>query len=718
MSLLSTPIEKALKINARIIPALKRLGISTIRDLLFHFPSRYEDFSNVKHIADIIAEERVTIEGKITELKNFRTARKRMHIIDTTIEDESGATRALWFNQPFLLRTLKTGTYIRLSGKTSKGAGGITFQNPAYERIPSLTRKEDTRGVHTGGLVPVYPETQGITSRWIRFLMHAYIDTKKDLLDPLPQEVIARYQLIPLQDAIANIHFPQVSREADEAKKRFAFEELLLLQLRSLRERARIMSRRAPAILLDIPLIQEFVKQLPFSLTDAQRRSLWEILRDLEKPRPMNRLLLGDVGSGKTVVATAAALLVARRGYRALFMAPTEILAEQHHDTLRKLLYPFGITIGLLTGSQKKILPNAQIIVGTHALIQKKIQFDNLGLVVIDEQHRFGVEQRAHLQKKHGEQLLPHFLSMSATPIPRTLALTIYGDLDLSIIDEIPKSRREIITKIVEPKNRRDAYTFIEREIHSGRQAFVICPKIEPKSEGDRITNSPPQFLLQKEVKTVKEEYKKLSEQIFPHLRLAMLHGKLKPKEKNKIMEEFKNGIYDILVSTSVIEVGIDVQNATIMLIEGAERFGLAQLYQFRGRVGRGTHQSYCFLFSTEDSLPYAMPVQAWRIQEPDTAQDSGETPKGITKRLRAIIEAKNGFELAEKDLEIRGPGDLFGARQSGIPDLALANITNAQMVREVRQAAKDIIQKSPDLRQFPLLREKLNEFEQSIHLE
>ena len=409
----------------------------------------------------------------------------------------------------------------------------------------------------------------------------------------------------------------------------------------------------------------------------------------------MNRLLGGDVGSGKTVVAAAASLLCVRSGFRVIFMAPTEILAQQHYITLQKILAPFEISVGIMTGSSKKVTQNSWVIVGTHALIQKGISFEKLGLVVIDEQHRFGIEQRAALLRADrfvvSDRYLPHFLSMSATPIPRTLALTIYGDLDLSILDELPKSRKAVITKIVEPGKRQEVYKFIKEEVNNGRQVFVVCPRIEiaDPANGSKILQ---QKLLLAEVKAVKEEYKKLAEEIFPDLKISMLHGKMKPKEKESVMTDFKEGKYDILVSTSVIEVGVDIPNATMMVIEGVERFGLAQLHQFRGRVGRGTEQSYCFLFPTEDGH--------------------------ITKRLQAVVEAKNGFELAEKDLEIRGPGDIFGKRQWGISDNVMTAITNPKIVREVRKEAVEIIKMDPSLKKFPVLQKKLSEAEKILHLE
>ncbi len=484
------------------------------------------------------------------------------------------------------------------------------------------------------------------------------------------------------------IHFPRSLEEAECAQKRFAFEELLLIQLSALRERAKLKRHHAPEIPLQLHWVKKFVASLPFELTDAQRRSMWEIFQDIAKPRPMNRLLEGDVGSGKTVVAASAALLVARAGFRTAVMAPTEILARQHYDTLSKFLKPFDVSVGLLIGSEKNST-GAAVLTGTHALIQEGRTFENLGLVVVDEQHRFGVEQRARLIKNNTTHLVPHFLSMSATPIPRTFALAIYGDLDLSILDEMPKARKRVITKIVEPEKRPGAYQFIRDEVKEGRQVFVICPRIEVSLPAEGETSIRPAML---ETKAVKEEYKKLSEKIFKDLKVGMLHGKLKSKEKDAVMKKFKNRELDILVSTSVVEVGVDVPNATIMMIEGAQAFGLAQLHQFRGRVGRGAAQSYCFLFPSENGM--------------------------TTRRLRAVVEAKNGFELAERDLEIRGAGDIFGTRQWGVSSEAMKALADAKLVRAVRTEAIELLRQDPKLEHNFLLGERLEETERTVHLE
>lgn len=692
MITLETPIEDVPKISKRIVPALKRLGIRTIRDLLFHFPARYDDFSNVKPISDVIAGEIVTVHGIIKKIATGRTAHKRMALTEAVIEDESGHIKALWFNQPYLVRNLKPDMAVRLSGKVALGKSGLFLSSPVHERVG------DGSGIHTGGLVPVYPETIGITSRWMRFLISSFLPLAVKLSDPLPPEMREDHKLPGLQKAFHDIHFPNTRDEAAAAQRRFTFEELLLIQLHALKERSKLKRNPAPEIPFDASAMKRFAQRLPFTLTNAQRKAMMEILRDIAKARPMNRLLEGDVGSGKTVVAAAAAYLTTRAGYQTALMAPTEILARQHFATFQKVLAPFEISIGLLTGSEKHTSDTSfDIIIGTHALIQKKVYFKKLGLIIIDEQHRFGVEQRATLLRHgklgagSGREMIPHFLSMTATPIPRTLALTVYGDLDLSVLDEIPASRKKIITRIVKPGGRKNAYDFIRTEIVKGGQAFVVCPKIDQNANQQKQQLGQQQ-LIQQEVKAVKQEYEKLSKEIFPDLRVAMLHGKLTPKEKKEIMERFHNHETDIMVSTSVIEVGVDVPNANMMIVEGAERFGLAQLHQFRGRVGRGERQSYCILFPTEDGA--------------------------VTRRLQAIVDAKNGFELAEYDLQIRGPGSMFGTEQWGISEIAKRALADMQLIQTVRTEAIGLAKKDPMLEQHPLLRQHLATLERAAHLE
>jgi len=723
---LSTPIETIPRIGPVYQKKLKKMGIKTVRDLLYHFPHRYEDFSNLIPIAKAEPGGPFCFQGEIVEIKNIRTFRKRMMLTQVTLADKTGKLKVLWFNQPYLINTFKKGTFVCLAGKITGKDSAMYLSSPAYEKIPAFAFRASTGKppqisenlnfdpTHTGRLIPVYPETEGLSSRWLRFIIKpALQELKNQMLDPLPETVRKENNFLPLQKAIWQIHFPDSLEEAKEAKKRFAFEELFILSLFVLKERLKLAREKAIAISINLDLIKEFVKSLPFKLTNAQKKSAWQILKDLSRPRPMNRLLEGDVGSGKTVVAAMAALNVAKAGYQVVFMAPTEILAKQHNKTINGILKKFNLNIGLITGKEnyyknKKIsrqellekLKNDEIdiLIGTHALIQEGIKFKNLALVIIDEQHRFGVEQRAKLIQNSEFRIqnfkIPHLLSMTATPIPRTLSLTIYGDLDLSIIDELPKGRKKIITKIVRPKDKKETYDFIRQQVKEERQVFVICPRIEPRTRAELGTGQVNQQKLSwMEVKAVKEEYEKLSKNVFPDLRVAMLHGKMKTEEKEKIMKAFKNRKIDILVSTSVVEVGVDIPNATVMIIEGSEKFGLAQLHQFRGRVGRSEYQSYCFLFTDRPGVT-------------------------TNRRLRALISCENGFELAEKDLQIRGPGDFSGSRQWGIPDLAMASLTDTFLVAQAREEAKRILEKDPELKKYPLLKERVGKFRERIHLE
>ncbi len=691
---LSTPIQQISGIGPVFQRKLKKLGIKTAGDLIFHFPHRYEDFSNITPIAKINVNGNCCVAGKILGIENSQTWKRKMTLTQAVIQDDSGAIKAIWFNQPYLIRTLKNGDMVYLTGKTSLGREGLYLSNPVYEKI--------------GGISPVYPETEGLSSKWLRYIIRPVLtNLGNSIQDALPEKIVKKNQLLPFQKAIWQIHFPDSLELAQKAKERFSFEELFFIELWVLRERARLAEEKAVAIPINLEKLQTLVKSLPFKLTDAQRKSAWQILKDMEKPRPMNRLLEGDVGSGKTVVAALAILNVIKAGYQAVLMAPTEILAKQHFKTVWDILKDFKMDVGLLTGktdlfyskklkndsieiSRKKLLEKAadgkiDLIIGTHALIQDKVKFSNLALVIVDEQHRFGVKQRARLCSASAKATadrqgsIPHLLSMTATPIPRTLALTIYGDLDLSIIDQMPKGRKKIITKIISPEEKNKTYDFIREEAKAGRQAFVICPRIEEEGK--------------LEIKSVKAEYEKLSKIVFPDLKVAMLHGKMPESEKEKTMRDFRNKKTDILVSTSVVEVGVDVPNATVMAIEGTDRFGLAQLHQFRGRVGRAQYQSYCFLF-TDSPAQKANP------------------------RLRAMITAENGFELAQKDLEIRGPGDFSGQRQWGIPDLVMDSMGNAALVSETRNAAKEILTQDPRLIKYPILLERLNRFREKIHLE
>ena len=713
---LSTSISEIPRIGPVYQKRLKRLGIKTVRDALFHFPSRYQDFSQITPIVEAPVGKDICIQGKIIEIENIRTFKKRMFITRAIISDNTGSLKVTWFRQPYLAKTLKKQDTVCLVGKIVSVKNETYLANPSYEKVSIVeTANPELSLIHTGRLVPIYPETAGVSSRWFRYIIKGLLlNVANSMAETIPPTIMAGNDLLPVRKAIWQIHFPDSLGLAQQAKKRFAFEELFHISLLVLRERMRLNREQSIPLAMNLAIVQRFVRSLPFKLTNAQRKCAWRILKDLEKPRPMNRLLQGDVGSGKTVVAIIASLNAVKAGYQAAIMAPTEILAKQHFQLFSKLLADFKLDIGLLTGkedrftskklkndtveiSRKKLLEKAlnnemNILVGTHALIQDQVKFGNLALVVLDEQHRFGVEQRAKLCRNSGrkkEKLpIPHLLSMTATPIPRTLALTIYGDLDLSLIDELPKERKKIITEVVDPDKRNKVYDFIRKEIKKGRQAFVICPRIETpeKDEGDELSPW-------SEAKAVKEEYEKLSKEVFPDLKVAMLHGKLEVKEKEKIMRNLKLGKTDVLVSTSVVEVGIDIPNATVMMIEGSEHFGLAQLHQFRGRVGRSKYQSYCFLLTESSS-------------------------RNVHRRLKALITCDNGFKLAEKDLELRGPGDFFGQRQWGIPDLTMASLKDITLVEKVRQIAIELLEKDPDLKNYPELKRRIVDFRELIHLE
>ena len=717
---LNDPVEKISRVGGPVyLKKLHQLGVKTVRDLLFYFPRRYDDFSNLILIRDLKPDENATIRGKILSVSSSYVYGKRMSITDCLAEDSSGTIRAVWFNQPFLINTFKAGQIVNLSGKLSFRKKEAYLSNPSYEIIGRDGRAEKSEINHTARFVPVYPETKGLTSRRLRYVIRPLLFLADKIADYLPEEIKKGRSLISLGEAISQIHFPTSEEAADKAKKRLAFDEIFLIQLFLLKEKLKLKQESAAAISLDVDLIKKLVDSLPFRLTDAQKKAGWRILQDMAKPRAMNRLLEGDVGSGKTVVAAMASLSAAAGGFQTAFLAPTEILARQHYEKISKMLDPFDLKIAFLSGSlpqreaekiiQKTAAGEIQILIGTHSIIQERVKFKNLALAVVDEQHRFGVRQRAKLacpergQRADSEAAgtIPHFLSMTATPIPRTLALALYGDLDISRLDEMPKGRQKIVTKIVSSAKRKVAYQFIRKQIKNGRQAFVICPRIEAtalisnflRQLADPISKTFQQKLLSAEVKNVKEEYKKLSEEIFPDLKIGMLHGKQRPKEKERVMKQFNAGIIDILVSTSVVEVGVDVPNATVMMIEGADRFGLAQLHQFRGRVGRGEHQSYCLLFG-------------------DTAD------RQMNKRLEALVKCDDGFALAEKDLAIRGPGDFYGSRQWGLPELKVASLTDLPLIQTAREEAVKLLKNDHNLRNYPLLTQKLLAFKEKIHFE
>ncbi len=640
-----------------------------------------------------------------------------MTITQAYIQDGAGSIKIVWFNQPYLTKSLKVDDLINVSGKVNLDKD-LYFSNPAFEKITGQLR-------HTGRIVPIYPETAGLSSRYLRYIIQLYLPNAKQLTDWLPAVIKSSQRLLDLTTAISQVHFPASLKNVNQARRRLAFEELFLLQVFVLSQKIQRLKERSQPTPFNKELIQNIVAKLPFKLTLSQKKAAWEIFQDMAETRPMNRLLEGDVGSGKTAVAALAALENAKAGHQTAFMAPTEILAKQHYNTLCKLLDGFDVKIGLITGGEKKanleskiaknkklnssfIIHNSDIVVGTHALIQEKISFKNLTLAIVDEQHRFGVAQRAALQKNiiaspDGlPQKIPHLLSMTATPIPRSLALTLYGDLDLSLLTELPTGRQKILTHLVPPIKREAAYNFIRQQIKQGRQVFVVCPRIEPSDKYSVTSDQQKELItyyssLITEIRAVKDEYEKLAKNIFPDLKIALLHGKIKSKEKDKIMADFSAGQIDILVATSVIEVGIDIPNATIMMIEGAERFGLAQLHQLRGRVGRGEHQSYCLLFT-------------------DSATSQTQA------RLKMMTTCSDGFKLAEQDLQLRGPGEFFGTNQSGLPDLSASllagSLIDLIMVKQARAEAAKILQPDPELKNYPLLKDQLQKFQKEIHLE
>jgi ATP-dependent DNA helicase RecG len=656
---LDSPVTAISGIGPTQAKRLQRLGVYVIGDLLYFFPWRHEDYSKLKPIGKLQYGEQITIVGTIRSTKLKRT-RGGAAIVNTIVADGSGSIQATWFNQPYLAEQFKRGRQIVLSGQVDEYLGRRVMQNPTWEPLEADL-------VHTGRLVPVYPLTQGLHARWLRRIMKRTIDYwTKRLPDYLPARVRERLQLMPLEQAVAQMHFPDDLQMLARARRRLSFDEFFVLQIGVLQQRRQWQSEPGIPVRLDRSRLDTFLNGLPYQLTGAQQRALDEILGDLEDDRPMSRLLQGDVGSGKTVVAAAAMLAVAAAGYQSTLMAPTEILSEQHLKTLVSLLTEYGVSVALLTGSvpraekdgigQALAAGEIDVLVGTHAVIQQGVQFKNLALAIVDEQHRFGVRQRGALRSKGTN---PHMLVMSATPIPRSLALTLYGDLDLAVIDEMPPGRQPIQTKWFTPAERERAYRFVRSQIDKGYQAYVICPLVE---ESDKV-----------EAKAAVEEHQRLQKTIYPDLRLGLLHGRLRGEEKEEVMRQFGAHELDILVSTSVVEVGIDVPNATVMLIEGANRFGLSQLHQFRGRVGRGQAASYCILLS-------------------DATTDVSE------ERLRAIEDTNDGFKLAEKDLELRGPGDFFGTRQSGLPELKLASLGDTPLLELARQEAQTILSVDPAL--------------------
>ncbi len=661
---------------------LKKLELETAQDLLFYFPFRYDDFSKSLPISELKADTTANIIGTVELIQNKRSFKRKMYLTEALISDESDTIKILWFNQPFLTRTLKVGDRISLAGRVSENHGQLVMISPLYEKIYSADL------IHTKGLVPNYHLTADLSQKQIRSLIKQVLSLAASVPDWLPAEIKKRLSLLDLKTALEKIHFPKNNNDIFAAQKRLSFTELFLRQLKAQLIKKQLKNRDAPLIKFQKQATQDFVASLPFALTDAQKKSAWEILVDLEKNSPMSRLLEGDVGSGKTLVALMAMLNVSLNKKQSALMVPTEILAEQHFNSIRKLLKNYNFKIELLTHSHKtkditKDIKNADIIIGTQALIQETVKFNDLALVIVDEQHRFGVKQRQKLLDFRGNtKETPHFLSMTATPIPRSLTLAIYGDLDISLINQMPTNRKKIITKLVTEDSRTAAYDFIRSQINSGRQAFVVCPLID---ESDKLG-----------VKSVKKEHERLDKEIFPDLKVGLLHGKLKSREKEAIMADFLANKIQILVSTSVIEVGVDVPNATMMIIEGAERYGLATLHQFRGRVGRSDYQSYCLLFPSSEELG---------------------NEKTIT-RLEAMTKYGDGFSLAKIDLKLRGAGEIYGLDQSGFPELQIASLFDYENIKKAQAEANALVMSDPELKKYPLLKAKLGEWEDKVHLE
>ncbi|MBU1016642.1 MAG: ATP-dependent DNA helicase RecG [Patescibacteria group bacterium] len=664
---LTDPATAVPLIGEKYQKLLFKLNIKTVEDLLYHFPFRYEDFSHIQKISGLIVNTPATVYGNIENIKNIVT-KNRKRITKAVLADETGKVDIIWFNQFFLVKNVKVNTRIGVSGMVGIMDGKPAFISPEYE-----IKGDKHTAIHTGRLVPVYPETRGVTSKWLRNKMDILLDIYKEAeIEFLPQEILQEHNFSNLNTSLKKIHFPDNQEDVNISLKRFGFEELFLLNLKSKQRKSVWQSRElAKKIALtenNKKILTNFILNLPFKLTNAQTKVTREIINDIVKDTPMNRLLEGDVGSGKTVVSAIAVLLTAINGKKTIMAVPTELLATQHYTTLSKMFENFNIKVGLFTGSKKEVGVSCQIIVGTHALLYSKIKIDDLALVIIDEQHRFGVEQRSKFLQTLDTNKTPHLLTMTATPIPRSLALTMYGDLDLSIIDELPKERQKVTTWVVPAKKRNGAYGWIKEKIlKENAQVFVVCPLIE-ESEVDSMKN----------VKSAKEEHEKL-QKIFPNFSIGLVHGKIKPKEKDKILNDFRDKKYSILVATPVVEVGIDIPNASIIIIETAERFGLASLHQLRGRVGRSHIKSYCLLFS--DSF------------------------FAIKNRLKHMEKIHSGIKLAEIDLKFRGPGDAFGTNQHGILKLKVANIFDTKLLSQAKESADEYYKK---LEKYPKLKNKL----------
>lgn len=668
---LATSLESIKGVGPKTAEQLEKAGLSTVGDMVMFLPRKHEDYSEITAIDDLTPGKRtikITIDSTET-----RRVRRGMTVTTGTLQDSSGKVKAVWFNQPYRSTQFVPDTEYYVSGKFEFKNGRYQFTNPSVEKVSDIP-------VQTDRLLPVYRQVKGLKSQLVRKILHELRPLMTMLPDHLPPSIVEANNLVSFSDALIGYHFPETTNDIKKSNDRFGFEEVFQLLLASELNRKTNEQVQGYAIPFAQDNVKRFVEQLPFQLTNAQRRAAWSIIQDMEKTNPMNRMLQGDVGSGKTVVAGIAAMNAATAGYQTALMAPTEILARQHADGLQKLLQPLGIAVGLLVGSTKKsdrqllyksiAEGSTDIVIGTHALIQENVEYAKLGLVIIDEQHRFGVNQRQKLLEK--SRKMPHFLAMTATPIPRSLQLTVFGELDISIIDEKPANRLPIITKIVSPISASKVYAAIDQEITRGRQAYVIC---------GLITDTP-----NNQKKSVETEYKKLKNSVFGHRSIGLLHGRMKPDEKDQVMNDFAAKKYDILVSTTVVEVGVDVPNATAILIENADTFGLAQLHQLRGRVGRSDLQSYCYLMMSDNRRP--------------------------TRRLQEIEKSNDGFYLAEVDLELRGPGEIYGRAQHGALDLQIARLSDTRLIARVQSAVKTFMLGGEDLLQYKQLAAQVERYQ------
>lgn len=713
--------------------ALKKLRISTVEDLLYHLPARYEDISDVQSVQGLQKDQEAIVYGQLGGLKARKAWKSKRPIAEGWVEDGSARIKIMWFNQPYLAKMYTDGMYVKVAGKVTGSEGKLYIANPEVEKLDSLPiDRHDSifKGTDTeidDTIYPVYRESKGVTSKW--FYHTALKCFEKGILerihDPIPEEILKRYKLPVLRTALVWIHSPKKASDAEAARKRFAFEEVFYIQVQNAQNRAMANAASTYSFKTTSEHVKKFTERFPFTLTKSQDKSITEILKNFNGNHAMSRLLEGDVGSGKTAVAATTAYAVATStppegsgkggktatdidwgNLQVAYMAPTEILAKQHFESFIEYFHHLPINIGLITGSGCQKFPSkvdptkptaisrAQllkwvkngeipILIGTHALIYKSVEFKHLAYVIIDEQHRFGTNQRKQLAKKDAR--MPHLLSMTATPIPRTLALTVYGDLDITLLDEMPAGRKPVKTEIIGPGQQKKMYEHVRSELAAGRQAYVICPRID-EPDPDKANTL--------RLKSVTAEAERLKRDVFQEYSIGVLHGKMKPAEKDKVMQEFNEHKFDILVATSVVEVGVNVPNATNIIIEGAERFGLSQLHQLRGRVIRGTHQPYCFAI---------------------TENKSDKTKE----RLKALSTAKNGFELAEHDLQFRGSGDLYGQKQSGLSDLGMEAIKNIKLVEAARTEAQRIVEEHKDLQKaFPLIAHKVAHLGEELHME